>query len=201
MAMLRFYLRLIFLPLVLFTTMLLLIHVQPYDDHDLRQLLLPDGCPAPCFMGIRPDVTTAEEALQILNTSNLIKDVQSYGTLISWSWGNLRSTWIDSRGGKIIIDSDSQLVDAIVLYTNVSIGEVRLALGSPNIELVSMPQANSNSFWGYVGIYFQYGVGIQAEISCMNTEPFRNPPVIIISEPEGDTTSQLNYVNAVFRLC
>jgi hypothetical protein len=35
----RFYLRLTLLPIVLFTAVLLVIHAQPYDDHELRQLL------------------------------------------------------------------------------------------------------------------------------------------------------------------
>ncbi len=49
----RFYLRLILIPIALFTLVLIVIHAQPYDDHELRELLLPEGCPAPCFMGIR----------------------------------------------------------------------------------------------------------------------------------------------------
>jgi hypothetical protein len=55
------------LPLILlFTAALAVIRAQPYDDHELRELLLPAGCPAPCFMGIRPGVTTVEEAVKIL---------------------------------------------------------------------------------------------------------------------------------------
>src|SRR4051794_14092484 len=70
--------RLAILLIVLFTAVLLLIHAQPYDDHELRQLLLPEGCPAPCFMGIRPGVTTMDEALELLKKSGWIEIESSY---------------------------------------------------------------------------------------------------------------------------
>src|SRR3954452_886073 len=102
--MLRFYLRLVSLPILLFTAVLLLIHAQPYDDHELRQLLLPDGCPAPCFMGIRPGVTTIEEAGRILEASEWAKDVQNGPFDLIWRWSNRKPDWIgagENFGGTI----------------------------------------------------------------------------------------------------
>lgn len=74
--MLRFYLMLI--PTILFTAILLIIHAQPYDDHELRQLLLPEGCPAPCFMGIRPGVTSMKEAVRLLRSNDWVRDLQPF---------------------------------------------------------------------------------------------------------------------------
>ena len=75
--MFRFYLRLIFISLMLFTpTLFLMIRTQPYDDHELRQLLLPDGCPAPCFIGMRPGVTTTDEMLKILKASGWVDKIE-----------------------------------------------------------------------------------------------------------------------------
>ncbi len=55
----------------LFLLPVLLIRAQPYDDGGLRAFLTPpEDCPAPCFMGIRPGVTTTEEALEILKIIN-----------------------------------------------------------------------------------------------------------------------------------
>src|SRR5262245_5414800 len=46
----------------LFTAALLVIRVQPYDDHDLRAFLTPPyGCPTPCWMGIRPGTTPVSD--------------------------------------------------------------------------------------------------------------------------------------------
>src|SRR5215468_1742980 len=80
--MLRFYTRLMVILLVLFATVPILAHAQPYDDHDLRKLLLPEGCPAPCFMGIRPGVTTTDEAVKLLEKSGWAEHIESvlYGT-------------------------------------------------------------------------------------------------------------------------
>src|SRR5882762_8583233 len=92
----RFYFRLILIPLALFTAALLLIHTQPYDDHDLRQLLLPEGCPAPCFMGIRPGVTTMDEAEQLLNENQWVNKITfASDTYIAWTWNGKQPSWIN----------------------------------------------------------------------------------------------------------
>lgn len=49
----------------LFVLLMMLIRAQPYDNPALRQLLTPaTGCQAPCFMGLRPGVTTQAEAIE-----------------------------------------------------------------------------------------------------------------------------------------
>ncbi len=67
--MIRLYGRLFILGLLVFTTLLLLIHAQSYDDHELRELLMPEGCSSPCFMGIKAGVTTVENAVKNLEAS------------------------------------------------------------------------------------------------------------------------------------
>src|SRR5690349_20269941 len=95
------YLRLTLFPIALITVALLLIHAQPYDDHDLREILLPEGCPAPCFMGIRPGVTTADEAAAILKSSKWIGKLVDAGGYslelrdLSWDWSDRKPTWIE----------------------------------------------------------------------------------------------------------
>ena len=43
---------------------ILLIHAQPYDGSIVEDLLMPPaGCPAPCFLGMRPGETPLSEAL------------------------------------------------------------------------------------------------------------------------------------------
>ena len=64
--MIRVYLTLASVLLGLLFAAAAVIRAQPYDDSELRAFLTPpEGCPAPCFMGIRPGVTTREEALTI----------------------------------------------------------------------------------------------------------------------------------------
>src|SRR5262245_3746891 len=95
--MLRYYLHLILIPVLLFTAILILIHAQPYDDHELRELLLPEDCPAPCFMGIRPDVTTTDEALKTLENSGWATQItHEYSDTISWSWNGNQTKFLNS---------------------------------------------------------------------------------------------------------
>src|SRR5678816_3271580 len=90
--MLRFYLRLTFLPVLVLTVATLLIHTQPYDDRELRQVLLPEGCPAPCFLGIRPGVTTGDDAIKLLQQSGWADHIEYvlYGSQVKLKW-NARS--------------------------------------------------------------------------------------------------------------
>src|SRR4051812_45844003 len=93
----RFYLRIMLILIIVFTGALLLIHAQPYDDHELRELLLPEGCPAPCFMGIRPGVTTADEAIKILESSEWAAsiDKQFMPSFVTWKASPKAAHWLD----------------------------------------------------------------------------------------------------------
>jgi hypothetical protein len=64
---------------LLFAACIGIIRAQPYDNSDLSAFLTPpEGCPMPCFMGIRPGVTTVEEAIAILEAHEWIDTVSRY---------------------------------------------------------------------------------------------------------------------------
>lgn len=90
----RPFLRLSLLLIILFAAALTIIRAQPYDDHQLRELLLPAGCPAPCFMGIQPGVTTVEEAVKILEASEWVEDYQLDGQIFTVRWNNNSPSWL-----------------------------------------------------------------------------------------------------------
>src|ERR1043165_6480183 len=102
----RFYLYAALVPTIIFTALLLLINAHSYDDHELRELLLPEGCPAPCFMGIRPGITRTKAALKSLVTGH-------------WTDLDLSSIGVDALHNPLLIhlndvpshftDSDSRL--------------------------------------------------------------------------------------------
>ena len=130
--MLRLYLRLILLPLALITAALLLIRTQPYDDHELRELLLPDGCPAPCFMGIRPGVTTMDEAVRLLHGNKWVAEINKrvinnrYG-FITWTWREQQPSWTSQKAiGEIFVNDKK--VHAITISSAFLLGETRLTL-------------------------------------------------------------------------
>ena len=138
LTMTRFYLRLALLPLALFSTVLLLIHAQPYDDHELRQLLLPEGCPAPCFMGIRPGVTKTSEMLQILKASGWVDKIEEgdfgdfYGG-IDWN-GKQPLIWqINAPEVEIYANRDfpNGKVKAFLVSSTLSLSSFWITFGKP----------------------------------------------------------------------
>src|SRR5688572_3629883 len=87
-AFLRFALALT----TLFTGLLGAIHLQPYDDSDVRAFVAPpQDCAAPCFMGIRPGETTVGEAVDILWAHPWVDQVREFTSArgqrtIFWTW-------------------------------------------------------------------------------------------------------------------
>lgn len=136
--MLNFLLRLTLPLIILFVAMLSLIRAQPYDDHELRDLLLPPGCPAPCFMGIRPGLTTVDEATQILKKHKWVEQVTVGEHAIVWLWNGVQSEFLFNAlfgtagpfGGVVLISGKT--VQSVTLYSQFLPGDLYLILGQPN---------------------------------------------------------------------
>ena len=84
----RFSLRLALFPFLCLSAALFFIHAQPYDGHAVRAVLLADNCAKPCFMGIQPGVTTPQQALSQLRSSDLVSYVGVSESLqtVAWYW-------------------------------------------------------------------------------------------------------------------
>jgi hypothetical protein len=182
----RFLIRLALPFLVLFTTSIGLIRARPYDDHGLRDLLLPPGCPAPCFAGIRPGVTTGEAAYQILqgytwvdsleimiDTSSSEVDITARNLFIHWRQHQptLLNQYVE---GYIAVRS------GIVTFTTVStyfmLGDIQLSLGElPDREQVTVwyQRYVSDRAVDYTAIYENKGMMLNLELTCPVVEPYR----------------------------
>ena len=178
----RRYLRLVLCTLVIFTAALLLIHAQPYDDHELRDLLLPEGCPAPCFMGIRPGSTTEDEAVAILKSSEWVDhnsinilETKSYpnstvgnqSSLIEWRWTRHASRLLITQENFIAgsIFARNHRVEKMTIYIHLRLGEIYTSLGSPSkVGFASL--RNVKPPWGIAvfHLYPQYGFEFQSNI-------------------------------------
>lgn len=127
------------LPLtLLFAACIGLVHAQPYDDHALRELFTPpDGCPMPCFMSIRPGVTTAEDAATILRAHEWVSEAtvlynrsgQIY--VIQWSWSGTQPRLVDTSKQAHLYARDN-IVTSITAPTTVPFGDIWLTLGKPD---------------------------------------------------------------------
>lgn len=152
--MIRFYLRLVCIPIALVTAVLLLILVYPYDDHGLRELLLPEGCPPPCFMGIQPGITRMSE---------IIKPA-------------------DERILEVSFDTsqNSQIVNAITARTSISYGEIFLLLGGgmTNVRYQAYGRMAQPFI---VAVYPELKLGVRGDSNCpISKAKYWNTPVTLI---------------------
>lgn len=169
-----------------------LIRAQPYDDSELRAFLTPpDGCPMPCFMGIRPGVTTVDEAIAILEGhewvasvgEDYVKLMQEISedelppllTTIDWEWNGAQPVWVDSTRNARFFDADRE-VSIVVINTLIPLGDVLLAYGIPdNARLIWM-----NSDW--FGHQFNYDVWYPTKCMYVKTGAL-GPPRNIYLQP------------------
>ncbi len=127
--------------LVLFALVIGVIRAQPYDDHGLREFLAPpDGCPAPCFMGIRPGVTTAAEVEQRLLANRRVENLlylpveynlSDNAMSVIWRWADGEQSFVDLENQRNSIIIVNNVVSFIIIQTNIRMGDVFLSLGNP----------------------------------------------------------------------
>ncbi|MEP6988427.1 MAG: hypothetical protein ABI970_22685 [Chloroflexota bacterium] len=198
----RLFLRLTLFLLLIFTAALLLIHAQPYNDHELRAVLLPEGCPAPCFMGIRPGVTTVDEAMKLLAANGWVDQINNQSSYISWKWRDQKPPWI-SQNEQGEIRLTDQRVSTITIYTDLPLGNTRLAFGLPDVEMVDPEKDQNNPISLYMAFYNQKGLLFENWQPCNVTEPLRT--TVMIKMSEASTTKAfskpINSLTDLFRAC
>jgi hypothetical protein len=166
----RFYLKLGLLSFTLFAAVLLLIRAQPYDDHELRALLMPEGCEMPCFMGIRPGVTMVDEAVKILENSGWVKQDEIYrnkdsGLIwqVTWTWASNAPyvTTTTDFGTLGVIDN---VVNEIYIPTSVPLGDIWMIMGIPPDYILEPGTGPKNTpvLYAYM-FYADYGLGIESD--------------------------------------
>jgi hypothetical protein len=125
------------------TALLGVVRLFPYSRLDLRNtaemLLPPEGCPAPCFMGIRPEVTTRAEALAILENHAWVEQIVPSGDLVefSWVWSN-DAPQLFSRYHPASLDLHNEIVDELGIFLATPLWEIHEILGSPTLTYLSV---------------------------------------------------------------
>jgi hypothetical protein len=191
--------------LVLLAALLLLIHAQPYDDHGLRQEVSTEVCSLPCFMGIRPGLTTVDEAYQLLSNNVWVGDMSKqvlndlYGT-ITWSWSVQKPAWIaDHSKGQVLIRD--RVVSTVVINTRLQLGDTRLLLGLPDTEIVdTKANANREGIY-YFAFYPGQGLLIQKWLSCPIREPLRTSVILNLSQARPTLSRHVDELSDLFRAC
>jgi hypothetical protein len=171
--MLRLHVRFSGLLLLLLGVLMLLIRAQPYDDHEIRALLLPDDCTMPCFMGIRPGVTSIDDAVRLLENHAWVKQVARTGMSVQWFWNGrepafLEGTIAPSLSAIISDGLDTNVVGAMYIPTHLPTGFIYLLMQNPTtfrIDPSNTLLSISSAHYVYLSVSFgSFDVG--AAIAC-----------------------------------
>lgn len=153
---------------------LVLIRLRDYDGSQINQFF--DSCtPMPCWQGIRPDETTTEEALDILHAHPWVDTVTEMvaaryassdpTTLLIWTWSDAypfaSSTPVIQQG---VIITEHGLVHQIYLTTGIPLGDIWLALGSPDGGTVDYIYDTRNLRIENTALFSQQGVAATTSI-------------------------------------
>jgi hypothetical protein len=189
---------------IVFALPMLFIRAQRYNDSDLHALLNPpEGCAAPCFMGIRPGAMDIWDVLDVLHNHEWVARIGQYdfeqfknpdGTItimLNWEWSGAQPDLIDaSQSGSVWILDDN--VVSIEVATFLRLGDIRLGMGAPERERsFSMQSARANQYTHYIW-YPQGSQQMVASQPCPVDELNRVRVVVQwtakpLELPEGDT--------------
>jgi len=160
----------------LFGASVVLVHMQPHNDQDISGLLMSDDCPAPCFMGIQPGITTAEDAVRLLKKHDWVQNIESrytdFGQSINtfwgyvyWQWRPNSPLWTDSPTFKL--DShDAYLrildgrVNEIAFSTSLPLGAAVLGFGQGGDYILERPDRYGSPPYPVVQHFFYPKLGL-----------------------------------------
>ena len=177
--MLRLLLRPLLLLIVFLTLPIALIRAQLYDDNDLRVILTPpEGCPVPCFMGIRPGLMTPEEANRILEGLGWTQTDTQWPARSSRSLYSQQSFWADVQVDGIMGETEDGSA-YVEIRTPARVGDIRLLLGAPDKEQYRVWAAGST--FQYSAWYAEAGVEVVVNGVCpVGSGPFNfSTPTLI----------------------
>lgn len=173
----------------------LLIRARPYDDSQLRALLTPpDGCPAPCFMGIRPGISSADEAFAILRDHAWVdSDGEDYAEslrtylarsapfsrrAVDWRWRAVSSPVLVSAPGRLNMAGEQ--VESVLLRTSLRWGDVLLALGDPGDRWFIASNSRFGPRYTYVVWYADYHLRVEMDDHCPLRDLYRQPVLLVV---------------------
>jgi len=149
---------------------LLLIHIQPNEDSELRHILLPEGCPAPCFMGIRPGVTTGEEAIKLLQKSGWAGHFEYvlYGSELKLKWNRSSPSWLTNDGayGGPVIWIQHGLVSEFRIDTTLSLGAIQLVMGTSPLQKIYVDHREGYKYLFYAVVYADTSIFTSVSNDC-----------------------------------
>jgi hypothetical protein len=164
---------------VCFGSSLILIRAQSYHDRT-RPAVIQEDCPAPCFMGIRPDYTSMRRAVSIIESHDWIApgvgfpsqvrnavfyDAAVPRIRIQWRWSDTLPSWVNMTEPGQLTFEDREVRD-LTINTNLALGEIFLAFGNPNRMQFTTSNGSPAQRFDYGAWYAEDGMFITAEGTC-----------------------------------
>jgi hypothetical protein len=177
------------------------IRLQPYDDSSIRIALMssPD-CALPCWQGIRPGVTTGQEALAILHDHPWVNTIQSRGDFeagfpgtIIWTWNDtppvVRQIFVTS--GRLLIINN--LVEYVRFPTSLHFGDIWMTFDHPDQGLFVGALNSAQTF--HQASYAM--LTVESTFNCpFNLETLWQTPVIVELRYGGSSLPLEDYAMA-----
>jgi hypothetical protein len=189
-----------------FAAIIVLIQAQLYDDGQLRAFLLPpEDCPIPCFMGIRPGVTTVDEAVAILETHQWVESLHVLEATdgrgvyaIAAEWSSIPRDLIDNSEN-LWMGVEDEIIQRIVVYTRIPLGDIVLSLGSPQFGGIY----DDGVVAAYFGTYLDLSASFSGGQSCPIRSIWRLQTVWVLGDIAFplDSASADTLPNQVYAAC
>jgi hypothetical protein len=211
MSILRPLVRLALALMAVFVLAITAIRSQPYDDSDVRAFLLPpEGCEAPCFLGIRIGISTKEEATALLEsqggtiTSDAGRTYFDDSVEFLWQWSGPGIRFIRSDK-PMIVDVIEGKVSRMRIPMQISLGETWLALGAPFYGAIGTSQNGTPSI-GYGGVYADYQFLISTSPRCPAGPLWKHPADLFYATAQGsindrELSQPSQFPNQSYRMC
>ncbi|MBI1257860.1 MAG: hypothetical protein GC204_10350 [Chloroflexi bacterium] len=178
----RLGLRLALVLIGLTTALLLLIGARHYDSRSVTAFFGDSCTMLPCWQGIRPGVTTFNQALGILHTHPWVNEVSEvYASPKSVASGTILIywTWRDAYpyGGRAtpqgIAVTDQGVVVQLYLTTTIPFGDLWLTLGGAQGELSNFLSDTSALHVDHTALFTDDGIAATASLAvdCVAETP------------------------------
>lgn len=147
-----------------FTLALGVVRAGITPDSSLRAALeASENCPAPCWLGIRPDITSAREAEILLRAHPWIVDLSASPAIIAWHWSASAPAYIDTARQGLLYVANQQ-VKTVRVPLRVPFGDVWAIFGVPSRTLLVRPVSRTTAY--QIASYEELGVGVISSLSC-----------------------------------
>ena len=160
--MLRLILRSLLFLVLLTTALIGIVRSEPADDAALYHLIV-SGCTPPCWQGIITDVTTRQQATEILQSSPWVAQVYQTPIAITWRWSGQQPSLIDGAKDGLLQVAGS-VVTQIRIQTRVPFGSIWLLLDRPDDARIAQPLTRSSAY--QIAAYKTFSVETMSTFDC-----------------------------------